>query len=320
MRPPATAAEDAMTLPNQRTVYLNGKFVPESEAVIPFRDRGFKYGDAVFDTTRTFGHRIFKLEEHLRRFYRSLRYVRIDPGLSLPEFTRVTEEVLSRNLPLLAKDEDYWVTQRVTRGIDAAEGQAWPEFRGPTVIVECLPLPLKQRARYYRDGIDVITPSVRRTAPDAISPRAKTHNYMNMVLADLEVAARDPEALAVLLDRDGNLAEGKGSNIFIAAGGRLLTPRERFVLPGISRATVMELAREAGIEVEEKDIDLFDAVNADEAFITSTSFCICPMRSINGALIAGGKAPGPLTKRLMDAYVRLVGFDWVGQYLKRLAA
>jgi branched-chain amino acid aminotransferase len=309
-----------MNLPNQRTVYLNGKFVPESEAVIPFRDRGMKYGDAVFDSTRTFGHRIFKLREHLQRFYRSLRYVRIDPGLSPAEFTRVTEEVLSRNLPLLAKDDDYWVTQRVTRGLDPADGEAWPEFRGPTVIVECLPLPLKQRARLYRDGLDVITPATRRTAPDAISPRAKTHNYMNMVLADLEVAAQDPQALAVLLDRDGNLAEGKGSNIFIVAGGALLTPREKFVLPGISRATVIELAREAGIGVEEKDIDLFDAVNADEVFITSTSFCICPVRSVNGALIGGGKVPGPVTKRLMDAYVKLVGFDWVGQYLSRIAA
>ena len=309
-----------MNLPNQRTVYLNGKFVPESEAVIAFRDRGMKYGDAVFDTTRTFGHRIFKLQEHLQRFYRSLRYVRIDPGLSPAEFTRVTEDVLSRNLPLLAKDDDYWVTQRVTRGLDPADGEAWPEFRGPTVIVECLPLPLKQRARLYRDGLDVITPATRRTAPDAISPRAKTHNYLNMVLADLEVAAQDPRALAVLLDRDGNLAEGKGSNIFTVANGEIFTPRERFVLPGVSRATVMDLAREAGMAVTEKDIDIFDAVNADEVFITSTSFCICPVRSVNGALIGSGKVPGPVTKRLMDAYGKLGGFGWVGQYRSRIAA
>ena len=309
-----------MNLPNQRVVYLNGKIVPESEAVIPFRDRGVKYGDAVFDTTRTFGHTVFRLKEHVDRLYRSLRYLRIDPGLSPSEMARATEEVLGRNLALLSKDEDYWVTQRITRGIDPADRTAWPEWTGPTIIIECLPLPLKQRARLYRDGIDVIVPSVRRTAPDMISPRAKTHNYLNMVLADLEVASQNGDALAVLLDENGNLAEGKGSNIFIVSEGALFTPKERYVLPGVSRATVMELAGKLGIAVEEKDIDLFDAYNADEVFISSTSFCMCPVRSINGATIADGRVPGPVTRRLMGAYVELVGFDWVQQYLRGLDA
>ena len=309
-----------MTLANQRVVYLNGKIVPESEAVIPFRDRGVKYGDAVFDTTRTFGHTIFRLKEHVDRLYRSLRYLRIDPGLSPAEMARATEEVLERNLPLIGDDEDYWVTQRITRGLDPADRDAWPELTGPTVIVESLPLPLQKRARLYREGIDVIVPSVRRTGPGMISPRAKTHNYLNMVLADLEVAAHDPEALAVLLDENGNLAEGKGSNVFLVYQGKLRTPKERYVLPGISRATVFELAEKLGIGVAEEDIDLFDAYVADEMFISSTSFCVCPVRSINGASIADGKVPGPVTKRIMDAYCELVGFDWVGQYLKRLAA
>jgi branched-chain amino acid aminotransferase len=309
-----------VNLPNQRVVYFNGKIVPESEAVIPFRDRGVKYGDAVFDTTRTFGHRIFKLREHIDRLYRSLRYLRIDPGLSPSEMTSVTEEVLSRNLPLIAKDEDYWVTQRVTRGLDPADRTAWPENTGPTVIVECMPLPLQARAKLYRDGIEVITPSVRRTAPGMISPRAKTHNYLNMVLADLEVTSQNPSAWAVLLDEHGNLAEGKGSNIFLVSEGCIRTPRERFVLPGVSRQTVKDLAADLGIALEETDVDLFDAYNSDEIFISSTSFCVCPVQSINGAKIGNGKVPGPVTKRIMDAYVALVDHDWVGQYLSRLAA
>lgn len=309
-----------MTLTNQRVTYLNGRIVPESEAMIPFRDRGVKYGDAVFDTTRTFGHRAFRLGEHLDRFYRSLRYLRIDPGLSPSEFAAVTEEVLERNLPLIGKDEDYWVSQRVTRGIDPADREAWPDWTGPTVIVECIPLPLAKRARLYRDGIDVVTPSVRRTAPDMVSPRAKTHNYLNLVLAELEVSAQDPDALAILLDENGNLSEGKGSNIFLVSDGAIQTPRERYVLPGISRSVVMELAEKLGIPLVEKDIDLFDAYNADEAFISSTSFCVCPVRSINGAVIGAGGVPGPVTGRIMDAYVELAGFDWVGQYLSRLPA
>lgn len=309
-----------VAVPNQRVVYLNGRIIPENEALIPFRDRGVKYGDAVFDTTRTFAHRIFRLQEHLERLYRSLRYLRIDPGISLPELKRATEEVVERNLPLIDREGDYWITQRVTRGLDQAEATAFPEWSGATVIVECLPLPLRERATLYRDGIDVITPSVRRTAPDMVSPRAKTHNYLNMIVADMEVAAQDPKAWAVLLDHNGSIAEGKGSNVFIVSNGRLLTPQARYVLPGVSRGVVMELAAQRGLEVVETDIDLFDAYNAEEMFLTSTSLCICPVRSVNGATIGDGKVPGPVTRALMDDYVGLVGFDWVGQYRSHIPA
>ena len=126
-----------MSIPNQRIVYLNGDYLPENEARLPFRDRGVKYGDAVFDTTRTFNHEIFKLREHLERLYRSLRYIGIDPGLALEEMAAITEEVVKRNLPLIAEDEDYWVSQRITRGItDPNERSAWPDYVGPTVIVD----------------------------------------------------------------------------------------------------------------------------------------------------------------------------------------
>jgi branched-chain amino acid aminotransferase len=179
------------TRSSERIAYYNGQFVPESQVRVPFRDRGFKYGDAVFDTTRTFAHRIFRLREHVERLYRSLRYLRIDPGLTPGRMMEITEEVLGRNIPLLEPDDDYWVTQRVTRGLDPRERAAWGQD-GPTVIVECLPLPLRERAALFRDGIRVLVPSVRRTAPDALSARTKTHNYLNVLAGDLEVKARDP--------------------------------------------------------------------------------------------------------------------------------
>jgi branched-chain amino acid aminotransferase len=299
-----------------RIAYFNGGFVPEREVLVPFRDRGFKYGDAVFDTTRTFGHRVFKLAEHVERLYRSLRYLRIDPGITPDRMIAITEEVVRRNLPRLDPDEDYWVTQRVSRGLDPAYRDVWP-LQGATVIVECVPLPLRERAALYRDGIRVLTPSVRRTPPEALSPRVKTHNYLNLIAGDLEVRAQDPGAWAVLLDTHGNLAEGLGSNVFLVQGGALLTPREQTVLSGISRETVIALAREAGMTVVERDLDLYDAYNADEAFLTSTSLCVCPIASVNGARI-GGAVPGPVTRQLTEAYGRFVDFDFVGQYLKRL--
>ncbi|MFT5173083.1 MAG: branched-chain amino acid aminotransferase [Gammaproteobacteria bacterium] len=305
-----------MSASDDWVVWLNGRIVPENQALVPIRDRGFKYGDAAFDTTRTFGHRIFKLDEHLDRFYRSLKYLRIDPGVSRATIKQATEEVAAHNLKHVAADEDIWLTQRVTRGMDAADKLAWPDYPQSTVIVESRPLPLRERGRYYREGLKLATSSVRRPAPDTISPRAKTHNYLNLILAELEVHDRDPQAHAILLDTNGNLAEGKGSNLFLIKDGVIRTPKERYVLPGVSRQTTIDLALAANMRVEEADLDLYDALNADEIFITSTSYCICPVSSVNGSAIGNGTIPAPITKQLIDAYVEYVGCDWYGQYLQ----
>ena len=204
----------------ERIVYLNGEIVPESEAKVSIRDRGFVYGDAVFDTTRTFGGKIFKLKEHLDRLYDSLKYMRIDPGMSPRQVAELTMQVLDANLPLLNEDDDYWVTQRFTRGVPTGPG-----LPRPTVIIECTPLPFEARAQYYRDGLPVITPSVKRTPPEAMSPRAKMHNYINTVLADLEVKGQNPEAWPMMLDFNGNIAEGPGSNFFFVKDGAVITPK-----------------------------------------------------------------------------------------------
>ncbi|MBI2964673.1 MAG: aminotransferase class IV [Chloroflexi bacterium] len=220
-------------------------------------------------------------------------------------------------LKLIGPDDDYWVSQRVSRGYRTPEGDG-PLNEGPTVIVECMPLSLKARARLFRDGIDVVVPSTRRTPPESVSPRAKTHNYLNLVLGDLEAKAHDPEAWAILLDTRGFLAEGTGSNIFTVKDGKVHTPRSQYVLGGISRETVFELAARIDIPLVEADLDLYDAATADEAFLTSTSLCVCGVRSINGARVGSGPAPGPVTKALTDAYIELVNFDFVAQHLKRL--
>jgi branched-chain amino acid aminotransferase len=306
-----------MSLGNQRVAYFNGKIVPDDQVVVPFRDRGFKYGDAVFDSSRTFGGEIFKLEAHIDRLYRSLRYLRIDPGLSRDGMTDITRDVLERNRHLLGPGEDYWVSQRISRGTDPIADEA--PASGPTVIVECTPLPFRARAPLYRDGIKLITPSVRRTSPESLSPNAKTHNYLNMVVGDLEARALDSDAWALLLDSRGFLAEGLGSNIFLVRDGGLLTPKRQQVLEGVSRATVIELASKLGIAVVEDDLTPYDAYIADEAFISSTSLCICPARSLNGARFADPAIPGPVTARLIDEFCELVRFDYVTQYLAHLS-
>ena len=302
---------------NQRVAYFNGRYVPEVEVRVPYRDRSFIYGDGCFDMTRTFNGRPFKVKEHIDRFYRSMAYLRIDIGVAPEEMIEITHEVIRRNAHLLAKGDDYWVGQRVSRGVRAVGDEGW-DHTGPNVVVDCTPLPFAKRAAHYSEGIRVIVPSVRRTPPGSLSPRVKTHNYLNMIVGELEAHAQDPDSWAVLLDEKGSLAEGIGSNIFVVKDGCLLTPHGRNVLEGVSRETVFELARGLSIPVEERDLDLYDAYTADEVFLTSTSLCICGVSQVNGAPIAGGKAPGPITKKLLDAYSDLVGCDIPGQYLARL--
>ena len=306
------------TRTGERVAYFNGEIIPESDVKVSFRDRGFKYGDAVFDMTRTFGHKIFKIETHISRFYDSLRYVDIDPGMSEEEMVAKTKEVLEANLDLLGPDDDYWIGQRVSRGVALVGGDMWEHAGGPNVIIECTPLPLRPRARLYKDGMDVIVSSVRRTPPESLSPRAKTHNYLNLIIADMEAKAQDPESWAILLDTRGFLAEGIGSNIFTIKDGVIYTPQEQYVLGGISRETAIEMAERIDVPVITKDIDLFDAMTADEIFLTSTSLCICGVRSLQGRKIGDGSPAGPITKALMDEYVDFVEYDWLGQYLKRL--
>ncbi len=304
-------------LANSRIAWFNGEFMPEGQVLIPFRDRSWKCGDGAFDMTRTFDGRTFRLKEHIDRFYRSLRYLRIDPGISPGMMIELSEEVVARNEHLRPGIGDWWVGQRVSRGVDAVGDEGW-DHTGPNVVIEVVPLPLQQRAKQFRGGATVMVTAVRRTSPTMLSPRAKMHNYLNMIVAEMPVKATDPDAWAILLDENGNLAEGMGSNIFIVRDGRLLTPREHYVLPGVSRQMTIDLAAKLDIPCRQQDLDLFDAETADEMFLTSTSLCILPVRCFNGGKIGDGKVPGPVTAQLMAAYSKEVGCDFVRQYLDRL--
>lgn len=297
---------------SESTIYLNGDFVPASEAKISVFDRGFRLGDAVFDTTRTFRHRPYKLRQHLERLYRSLRTIRLDPGMSKEAMEAVTLEVVERNRPLWAENDDVWIHQIVSRGALRQPGK-------PTVVVMTELLPFASFARYHKLGVPMLTPGIRHTPPQCVEPRVKTVSRMNLVLAELEVQQADPEAFALLLDLEGNITEYTSGNLFIVRDGSLITPFERTSLGGIARETVLEFAAELGMAAREADITPYDAYNADEAFISSTSKCILPVGRLNGIRI-GTQIPGPVTKRLLDAWSARVEVDIVQQALSHLEA
>jgi len=297
---------------SEPVVYVNGRLVPASQATVSVFDRGFRMGDAVFDTARTFRHRPYKLREHIERLYRSLHYIRADPGMTMEEMEVATLQVVEHNVPFLQPHDDVWITQVISRGPLRTTG-------APTVVILTEPLPFDSFARYHKVGVSLITPGIRHTPAQSVEPRAKTVSRMNLVLAELEAQQRDPEAWGLLLDLAGNITEYTSGNFFMVRKWSLLTPFERNALGGIARETVMELAEELGVPCREADITPYDVYNAEEAFITSTSKCVLPVSRLNGIRI-GQTIPGPVTKRLLDTWSARVEVDIVEQALSHLTA
>jgi branched-chain amino acid aminotransferase len=295
--------------------YINGEFVPESEARVSIYDRGYMFADLVTESTRTFSMRPFKLAEHLDRLYDSMKATEIDSGMSKAEMEAATAEMLDRNRALFGPGDEAWIVHNVSRGVFQYRSE--PGLRqGPeaTVVIHCFPIDFPSFARFYTEGVHAITPSVRQVPPETLDPKIKHRSRMAGQLADLEVARTDPGAMAVLLDRDGNLTENTGGNFFIVSGGVVRTPTTRSVLEGVSRATVLELCAQLGIPHSEEVLQAYHATVADEAFITSTPYSMLPVTRFNGRPVGDGR-PGPVTARLLDAWSELVGVDIVDQAL-----
>ncbi len=290
------------------TYWVDGAFVPASKALVPINNRGYRLGDGVFDTERTFNGKLFRLDAHMERLERSLKYTRIPLGMSLDELVKITEQTVERNLPLLGQHGDFWVTQTVSRGGGKNVMDVEPTL--VSIIVE--PLPFARYAHYYDDGVPLVAAAMRSTAQQGMDPKLKSTSRLNMVLADLEAKLIDPDALALLLDEQGNLAEVVSGNLFIARGGAVRTPTTRAILEGVTRDTAMGLVREQGLPLAESELQLYDLFTADEAFLTTTSYCVMPVGKVNGSPI-GNSIPGPITRRLMDAWSKMVGLDYVGQ-------
>ena len=298
-------------------VYLNGQFVPESEAKVPVWDRGFSGGEGVYEVTRTFRHKPFKLKEHIQRLYRSLRYTRIDCGIAPDEMERLSLEVLERNARFLGPDDDYAIWQIVSRGVQQSTIGSRKAPRTPTVTIFCLPVAFEGFAKQYVDGVMLVTPSTRRLPPQSLEPKAKITNKMNHLMAAYEAQQVDPRCVPLMLDIEGNIAETHLGNFFFVQQGKLCTSTEKSVLGGITRSTLMAIADESGIPVVEGNFTPFDVYNADEAFTASTSPTITPVKSLNGIDIGDGQ-PGPMTLHLIKQWNAMVGVDIVEQALAHL--
>jgi len=294
--------------------YLNGEFVPEAETKLPVYDAGIVLGATVTEMVRTFGHRPFKLEEHVARLYRSMKYVRFETGLSRDEMLAATLKVIEHNTALLPKSKELGIIQFVTAGTFAvyAGSAGGGEKMVPTVCIHTFPLPLHLWAEGFERGLHAVTPSNRHVPPQCIDPKMKYRSRLHYWLAEQEAKSVDPKAATLLLDLDGNVTEFSGGNILIVKDGAIISPTTRNILPGISRQTVIELAGELQIPFLEKDIQVYDVCNAEEAFEATTPFCLMPVTKINNMPIGNGK-PGPIWFKLLDAWSAKVGVDILEQ-------
>jgi branched-chain amino acid aminotransferase len=279
------------------TIYIDGKFHPESEAKISVFDHGLLYGDGVFEGIRFYQGRVFRLEEHIARLWNSAKGIALEIPMSPSELIAATLETIRQN-----DLHDGYIRLLVTRGIGSL-GLSPESCRRPSIIIIAATIALYPTA-FYEKGLTMVTCATRRIGPAALSPRIKSLNYLNNVLAKIE-AQQAGAAEGVMLNEQGYVAECTGDNLFILKGGRLYTPPVNAgILEGVTRRVAIELAQKNGLVVEERDLTRYDIVTADECFLTGTAAEIISAVELDRRPIGTGQ-PGPVTLKLIEEFRRL---------------
>lgn len=282
-------------------IYLDGKYVPEEEAMVSVFDHGLLYGDGVFEGIRAYHGRVFKLDDHLERLYESAKSINLEIPLTTEEMKEVVLETLRRN-----NLRDGYIRLVVTRG----KGDLGLDPRKcPKASVFNIAASIKlYPEEFYQKGLEMVTVPTKRNISEALSPRIKSLNYLNNIMAKIE-ANLAGVLEAIMLNNEGYVAEATGDNIFIVKKGVLITPPKHMgILEGITRNTVMDIAREKGIEVREDVFTRHDVFIADECFLTGTAAEVIPVVKVDGRVIGDGN-PGTMTQELIEAYRELTKVD-----------
>lgn len=298
--------------------YLNGSLVPISQATLHVFDLGVVGGVAVTEMIRTFQHQPFKLDAHLERLEKSAADVGIPIPLSRSRLNEIGRELIEENSRLIGENDELGVIYFVTAGPNPTYVGPVAEFQ-PTVCIHTFPLPFPLWSSRFTNGQKLITPSVRAIPGESIDPRIKCRSRMHWFLADQEARAKDPEALALVLDGSGFITETSTGNFCAVLGNEILTAPVRETLPGISLGVVKSLAEQNGIGVRHCRLALPLAFRATECFVTSTPTCIMPVVSLNGQQIGAGK-PGPVVAKLIQSWSEMVGVDIAAQISGSLSA
>ena len=298
-----------------RVVYMNGDFVPESKANISIYDSTLMFGDMVFEMTRSFNKKQFKLREHLERLYMGIKILRIPIKMTIDEMEEICHETVKRNEPVFDAHDEHRLMINVSRG---PLGIYAPIFGGklePTVVIADFPLKwtVASLAQLYEKGINSVIPSQRSIPAELMDPKIKNRSRMWYQMANIEASKVEGDNnWPLLIDPDGYITEGTGYNFFMVKNGEIFTPEGRNILRGVSRAYVFEIAEQLNIPYQECNIEPYDIYDADEAFLTGTPFCILPTTSLNSLKIENGKM-GTITSKLLNTWSENVGVNIVKQ-------
>jgi branched-chain amino acid aminotransferase len=302
----------------ERLVYMNGKFVPETEAKVSIYDSALMFGDMVFEMTRSFNKQQFKLREHLERLYIGLAILEIGMTLTIDQLEQACLETIEINEPYFDAKDEHRLMINISRGPLGIYAPIFPNGLEPTVVIADFPLKwtVAFMAPLFESGINAVIPSQRAIPASLLDPKIKNRSRLHYQLANIEVSRfKGENNWALLLDPDGFITEGTGDNFFIVKDDQIITPEGRNILRGISRAYIFELAHELGITCREENLEPYDVYDADEAFMTGTPFCILPTVSLNGLQIENGQM-GPITETLLNKWSTNVGIDIRGQIIE----
>ncbi len=294
---------------------MNGELVPEGEAKVSIYDSALMFGDMVFEMTRSFNKVQFRLREHLERLYASIKFVRIPIEMTIDEMERHVLETIEANDPVFQADDEHRIMINVSRGLLSIYQGVVGLRGGPNVIIADFPLrwTVTGMGELFDVGINAVIPSQRAIPASLLDPKVKNRSRLFYLMANIQVSNYEGKNnWALLLDPDGLVAEGTGDNFFIVRKGEIITPEGRNILRGISRGFVMELAAQLGIPCREADIEPYDVLTADEAFMTGTPFCMLPVTSLDHVPIGAGSV-GPVFTRVLEAWSAKVRVDIPGQ-------
>jgi branched-chain amino acid aminotransferase len=279
-------------------VWIDGKLYDKEHAKISVYDHGVLYGDGVFEGIRVYRRRIFECDAHLRRLFDSARAIRLNPPLTVEQFKSAMETTVKAN-----NFSDCYIRLVITRGAGYL-GLNPNKCPTPSVFIIADTIELYPQ-ELYEKGMSLISSSVIRMHPNSVSPRIKSLNYLNNILAKLE-AVDAGASEAVMLNHEGNISECTGDNIFIVRGGQVQTPGTADgILEGITRKVMIDLCKQLSIPCVEKTLQRHDLYIAEECFLTGTAAEVVPVTKIDGRTIGPG-TPGPITRKLTEAFHRLV--------------
>jgi branched-chain amino acid aminotransferase len=278
-------------------IYIDGSFYDQTEAKISVFDHGLLYGDGVFEGIRFYNDRVFRLDEHVDRLWSSARAIGLEVPMSKSELIAATLETIRQN-----DLHDGYIRLIVTRGVGSL-GLSPDSCRRPSIIIIAATIVLYPEELYHK-GLTMVTCSTRRTSPAALSPRVKSLNYLNNILAKLEAQNANADE-GLMLNEQGYVAECTGDNIFIVKSGEIFTPHlNSGILAGVTRGVVFELAKEHQIPVQEQELTRYDILTAEECFLTGTAAEVIPAVQLDRILIGDGQ-PGPITLKLIASFREL---------------